>query len=71
MVPRAASISKYPSGWARTSPRAMSSTSPVASTTVSVRTQSRVLPYLKVATLAALVETTPPTNAPVKVGTGG
>jgi len=34
-------------------------------------TQSRVLPYLKVAAPAALVATIPPALAPVKVGAGG
>ena len=42
-----------------------------ASTTVSARTQSRVVPCLKVAAPAALVATMPPTNAPVNVGVGG
>src|SRR5205807_444571 len=45
--------------------------SPLASTTVIARTQSRVVPYLKVAAPAALVATVPPTNAPVNVGAGG
>ena len=44
---------------------------PSASTTVSPLTQSRVVPYLKVAAPAAFVETTPPAKAPPNVGTGG
>ncbi len=52
-------------------PRATSSTVPSASTTVSASTQSRVLPYLKVAAPAALVATMPPALAPVNVGAGG
>ena len=64
-------MSKKPSGCAVVRPRSMSSTSPLASTTVSARTQSRVVPYLNVAAPAALVATMPPTNAPVNVGTGG
>lgn len=44
---------------------------PSASTTVNASTQSRVLPYLKVAAPAALVATIPPAHAPVKVGAGG
>ena len=51
--------------------RSMSSTSPLASTTVSARTQSLVVPYLKVAAPAAFVATIPPANAPANVGTGG
>ena len=39
--------------------------------TVRPRTQSRVVPYLKVVAPAAFVETIPPTVAPSKVGTGG
>src|SRR5437879_2783587 len=49
----------------------MSSTPPPGNTTVNASTQSRVVPYLKVAAPAALVATIPPTNAPVKVGAGG
>ena len=52
-------------------PAASSSTVPSARTTVSASTQSRVLPYLKVAAPAAFVATMPPAKAPVKVGTGG
>ena len=52
-------------------PRASSSTVPSARTTVRASTQSRVLPYLKVAAPAAFVATMPPAQAPVKVGTGG
>ena len=39
--------------------------------TVRPRTQSRVVPYLKVAAPAAFVETMPPTVAPSNVGAGG
>ena len=54
------------------SPRFRSRIVPSASTTTtSPSTQSRVLPYLKVAGPAALVATTPPAHAPVKVGAGG
>ena len=57
---------------ARAAPRAAaSSTVPSARTTVSASTQSRVLPYLKVAAPAAFVATMPPAKAPVNVGTGG
>ena len=69
-VPSSHRSSKRPSR-DRQPPRATSSTSPLASTTVSARTQSRVEPYLKVAAPAAFVEHTPPTSAPRKVGTGG
>jgi len=54
-----------------TPPRSIRRASPLASTTVIARTQSRVVPYLKVAAPAALVATVPPTNAPVNVGAGG
>src|SRR5262249_58338466 len=64
-----ATISNSPD--ARVAPRSTSSTSPFGRTTVSARTQSRVVPYLNVAAPAALVATVPPTNAPIKVGTGG
>ena len=63
--------SKNPSRLAFVLPRSRSSTSPLASTTVSARTHSRVVPYLNVAAPAAFVATMPPTKAPVKVGTGG
>ena len=63
--------SKNPSRLAVVFPRSTSSTSPLASTTVNARTQSRVVPYLNVAAPAALVATMPPTKAPAKVGTGG
>ena len=56
---------------ARSLPRLSSSTVPSARTTVIASTQSRVLPYLKVAAPAALVATMPPAQAPVNVGTGG
>ena len=46
-------------------------TSPLASTMVAASTQSRIVPYLKVAAPAALVETAPPAVAPRNVGTGG
>jgi hypothetical protein len=46
----------------------MSSTSPLARTTVRARIHCRVVPYLNVAAPAALVATVPPRNAPRKVG---
>ena len=49
----------------------MSRTVPSARTSVSASTQSRVVPYLKVAAPAALVATMPPAVAPVNVGAGG
>ena len=69
-VPRDSVEVEVPVRCARVAPRSMSRTSPSGSTTVSASTQSRVVPCLNVAAPAALVATTPPTNAPVKVGTG-
>ncbi len=68
--PLAVSIARRPCS-ARCAPRRKSSTVPSASTTVNASTQSRVLPYLKVAAPAAFVATMPPANAPVNVGAGG
>ena len=68
-LPLRVSRTKRPSR-ARCLPRVTSRMVPSARTTVSASTQSRVLPYLKVAAPAALVATIPPANAPVKVGTG-
>ena len=59
------SMTKVPSGEAVTCPRAISSTSPPASTTVRPSTHGRTVPYLNVAAPAAQVATTPPTNAPM------
>ena len=56
---------------ARCPPRARSRTVPSARTMVNASTQSRVVPYLKVAAPAALVATIPPAVAPVNVGAGG